>query len=218
MVYQTSISPKEICEGCVLGKNPQEKFDKGKTQRASSPLDLIHSDLMGYFPHPSIKKSRYVLIFFDDFSHFTWIFFLRQKSEAFQHLKYFKSLVETQSGKKIKILRTDDWEDYVNHEIKNIFHEVGIQLQHIVPYTPQKSGAAERKNRSLKETISCMLHAKSLPQRLWDEEINCETYIQNISPHRSVKDKTPYKAWSSLKLEVTHFRIFSSRAWAWIPS
>jgi hypothetical protein len=62
-----------------------------------------------------------------------------------------------------------------------------------------------------------MLHAKSLPQRLWDEALNCETYIQNISPHRSIKDKTPYEAWSSLKPKVTHFHIFGSHAWAWIP-
>jgi hypothetical protein len=55
---------------------------------------------------------------------------------------------------------------------------------------------------------SCMLHAKSLPQRLWAEALNCATYIQNRSPHRSVKDKIPYEAWSDLKLEVTHFRIF----------
>jgi hypothetical protein len=63
-----------------------------------------------------------------------------------------------------------------------------------------------------------MLHAKSLPQRLWAEALNCATYIQNRSPHRSVKDKTPYKAWSSLKPEVTHFCIFGSRVWAQIPS
>jgi hypothetical protein len=95
---------KGICEGCVLGKHPQEKFDKGNTQKASSPLDMIHSDLMGPFPHPSINKARYVLIFFDDFSRFTWIYFLRKKSEVFQHLKDFKALVETQSGKKIIVL------------------------------------------------------------------------------------------------------------------
>jgi hypothetical protein len=95
---------KGICEGCVLGKNHPDKFDKGKTQTASFPLDLIHSDLMGPFMHPSINKSRYVLIFVDDFSCFTWIFFLRKKSKFFQHLKYFKALVDTQSGKKIKIL------------------------------------------------------------------------------------------------------------------
>jgi hypothetical protein len=63
-----------------------------------------------------------------------------------------------------------------------------------------------------------MLHAKSLPQRLWAEALNCATYIQNRSPHRYVKDKTPYEAWSGLKPEVTHFHIFGSRAWAQIPS
>jgi hypothetical protein len=63
-----------------------------------------------------------------------------------------------------------------------------------------------------------MLHAKSLAQRLWAEELNCETYIQNKSPHRSVKDKAPYEAWSGLKPEVTHFHIFGSHAWAQIPS
>jgi hypothetical protein len=95
---------KGVCEGCVLGKHPQEKFDKGKSQRAFTPLDLIHSDLMGPFPHPSIKKVRFVLIFVDDFSCFTWIYFLRKNSEVFQHLKDFKALVETQSRKKIKFL------------------------------------------------------------------------------------------------------------------
>jgi hypothetical protein len=92
---------KGICEGCVLGKHPQEKFDKGKIQEAYFPLDLIHSDLMGPFFHPSISKVRYVLIFVDDFSRFTWIYFLKKKLEFFQHLKDLKSLVETQSGKKI---------------------------------------------------------------------------------------------------------------------
>jgi hypothetical protein len=95
---------KGVCEGCVLKKQPQEKFDKGKSQRASTPLYLIQSDLMGPFLHPSISKERFVLIFVDDFSHFTWIYFLRQKSEVFQHLKDFKALVETQFGKKIKVL------------------------------------------------------------------------------------------------------------------
>jgi hypothetical protein len=50
------------------------------------------------------------------------------------------------------------------------------------------------------------------------EELNYETYIQNRSPHRHVKDKTPYEAWSVLKPEVTHFFIFGSHAWARIPS
>ena len=62
--------------------------------------------------------------------------FIRKKSEVFQHFKDFKSLVETQTGKKIQFLRTDNEGEYVNHEIQNLCHEVRIQLQHTVPYTP----------------------------------------------------------------------------------
>jgi hypothetical protein len=62
-----------------------------------------------------------------------------------------------------------------------------------------------------------MLHAKSLPQILFVEELNCETYIQSRYPHRSIKENTPYEAWSGLKPEVTHFRIFGSCAWARTP-
>jgi len=149
-----------VCEGCVLGKHPQEKFNKGKSQGAFTPLHMIHSELMGPFPHPSIKKVRFVLIFVDDFSHFSWIYFLKQKSEVFQHLKDFKTLVETQSEKKIKVLKTDNGGEYVNHDIHNIFHEAGIQLQHTVTYTPQQNEVFERKNRTLKVMASCVLHAK----------------------------------------------------------
>jgi hypothetical protein len=145
-------------------------------------------------------------------------YFSGKKLEVFQHLKYFKALVETRSGKEIKFLQNDNGGEYVNHEIHNIFHEVGIQLQHIVPYTLQQNGVVEQKNRSLKEMSSCMIHAKSLPQILWVGELNCATYIQNKYAHISIKDKTPYEAWSGLKPEVTHFRIFGARAWARIPS
>jgi hypothetical protein len=88
----------------------------------------------------------------------------------------------------------------------------------MVPYTPQKNRVVEWKNRSLKEMASCMLHEKSLPHRLWDEALNCATYIQNIYPHIYVKDKIPFEALSGLKPEVTHSCIFGSRACTRIPS
>jgi hypothetical protein len=54
---------KGVCEGCVLGKHPQEKFDQVKSQRASTTLDLIHNDLMDPFPHPSITKESFFFHF-----------------------------------------------------------------------------------------------------------------------------------------------------------
>lgn len=117
---------KEVCEGCVLGKHHREKFDTGKTHRASSPLDLIHSDLVGPFPHPSINKARYVLTFIDDFSRYTWVYLLRVKSEVFAHFEDFKALVETQSERNIKSLCTDNGGEYVNTTLENLCFESGI--------------------------------------------------------------------------------------------
>jgi transposase InsO family protein len=141
----------------------KRNFDKGKTQKDSFPLDFIHSDLMDPFPHPSVSKARYVIIFVDDFSHFTWIYFLKNKSKVFQHLKDFKTLFETWSGKEIKVPRIDNGGEYVNHEMQNHFHEAGIQLKHTVPYTLQQNEVVEWKNGSLKEMASYMIHVKSLP-------------------------------------------------------
>jgi transposase InsO family protein len=72
---------------------------------------------MGPFSHPSTSKARYVLTFIDDYSRYTWVYFLIKKSECFEHLKEFKSLVETQTEKKIKILYTDNGGDYINKDV-----------------------------------------------------------------------------------------------------
>jgi hypothetical protein len=125
-----------VCEGCILGKHFEDKFEKGKARRAFSSLELVHSDLMVPFPHPSINKARYVLTFIDDYSRYTWVYFLRQKFEFFEHLKDFKVLVETQIGKKIKVLRIDSGGEYINKDVQNIFREASIQFQHKVPYIP----------------------------------------------------------------------------------
>jgi transposase InsO family protein len=167
----------DVCQGCILGKHLEKKFDKGKAHRASSPLGMIHSDIMGPFLQPSISKARYVLTFIDDFSLFTWVFFLKLKSEVFECLIEFKALAENESGCKIKILHTDNGSEYVNKYVQQLCIDAGIQLQHTMPYTPQQTSVAERKNRSLKEMANCMLQSKSLAPKLWDEAINYEAYI-----------------------------------------
>ena len=91
-------------------------------------------------------------------------------------------------------------------------------MQHSIPYTPQQNGVAERKNRSLKEMATCMMEAKTLPPKYWAEAINCATYIQNRVPHKQLDGMTLFEAWSGHKPDVTHFRIFGSRAWARIPT
>ena len=206
-----------VCPGCEAGKHPKEKYDKGKSWKASTILELVHSDVAGPFPVPSFGKARYVLTFIDDYSCYTWVFFLIHKSEVFDKFIIFKAQVEKQSRKVIKILRTDNGREYVNSRLIDFCTHEGIDLQHLVAYTPQQNGIAERKNRTLKEMTNCMLQHKSLDQVFWAEAMCCANYIQNRSPHKALDGTTPFEEWCGRKPSVNHFKVFGCTAWARIP-
>ena len=139
------------------------------------------------------------------------MYFLKQKSEVFEIFKVFKALVENLSGKKIKVLRTDNGKEYVNKNLQQLCEENGIQMQHSVPYTLQQNGVAKHKDRALKEMATCMLETKSLSPKLWVEAINCAAYVQNIVPHKALDEKTPFEAWRGHNPNFSHFRVLSQR-------
>jgi len=97
----------DFCENCVYGKKNRVSFASGG-KRAKQILELVHSDVFGLASVPSLGKSVYFLSFIDEFSRNTWIYFLKNKSEVFDMFKEFKVLVENQTKKKIKVLRTDN--------------------------------------------------------------------------------------------------------------
>ena len=124
-----------------------------------------------------MSQAKYALTFIDDFSRYCWVHFMKHKSEVFGLFKVFKALVENQCGRKLKVLRYDNGGDYVKYEFINYCADVGIHIQHSIPYTSQHNGVAERKNRSLKEMATCMMEAKNFPTNFWAEAINCIAYI-----------------------------------------
>ena len=63
-----------------------------------------------------------------------------------------------------------------------------------------------------------MIEEKDISPKIWYEAINCAAYVQNRALHKSVKGRTPYNSWFGHKPNVSHFRIFGSRAWDQIPS
>ena len=134
---------------------------------------MIHSDISGSFPHMSMSQAKYALTFIDDFSRYCWVHFLKHKSEVFHLFKVFRALVENQSRRKLKILRSYNYGEYVKYEFIHYCKYEGIQMQYSVPYTPQKNGVVERKNRSLKEMATHMMEAKNLPPKFLAEAIKC---------------------------------------------
>ena len=65
---------------------------------------------------------------------------------------------------------------------------------------------------------TCMMESKTLPPKFWAEDIKCAPYIQNRVPHKHLDGMTPFKYWSGHKPDVTHFKIFGSKAWARSPT
>jgi len=82
--------------------------------------------VFGPVPVPSLGKSLYYVSFIDDFSRRTWVYFLRHKSEVFSKFKEFKALVENQTNKKIKVLRTDNGGEFCSREFEQFCKQYGI--------------------------------------------------------------------------------------------
>ena len=208
---------KEVCEGCAIGKHHRESFPKGKAWRASTPLELVHTDVCGPMKTKTHGGNRYFITFIDDFSRMTWVYFLRQKSEVFTVFKKFQMMVERQSGQLIKVLRSDRGGEYNSKEFEKFCEDIGLQRQLTVAYTPQQNGVAERKNRTIVEMAKSMLHEKGMTHEFWGEAVYTAVYLMNRCPTKAVEDKTPFEAWSGRKPSVNHLKVFGSICYAYVP-
>jgi hypothetical protein len=146
-----------IFNGCAKGKNIKNPFPK-RDNKVEGVLELIHSDMCGPMPSSSISRYVYYVSFIDDYSHKTWIYFLKSKDEVFSKFKELKALIENLSERKIKILRSDNGGEYTSKEFMNFCRDVGIKRELTTPYNPQQNGVAKRKNRTIMEAVKTMIH------------------------------------------------------------
>lgn len=152
----------------------------------------------------SYGKSNYFLLFIDDFSRKTWVYFLKRKDEVFEAFKIFKALVEKESGCLIKSLRTDRGGEFTSKEFSHFCKENGIKRLLTVPRSPQQNGVVERKNRTILNMVRSMRKSKNMSMEFWAEAVECAVYLSNISALKSVHGLTPEQAWSGKKLDVSH--------------
>ncbi|KAK4257721.1 hypothetical protein QN277_007276 [Acacia crassicarpa] len=208
--------PDQLCEGCLLGKQCRKSFPKEASSRTNKPLELIHTDVCGPLKPSSLGKNNYFLLFIDDFSRKTWVYFLKQKSEVFEVFKKFKASVEKESGCKIKAMRSDRGGEFTSKEFLEFCDHNGIRRPLTVPRSPQQNGVAERKNRTILNMARSMLKSKKMPKEFWAEAVATAVYLSNRSPTRSIWGKTPQEAWSGRKPGISHLRVFGSIAYAHI--
>ncbi|GJZ18177.1 putative ribonuclease H-like domain-containing protein [Tanacetum coccineum] len=175
------IKNDETCVACQKGKQHRASC-KTKTENSISlPLHLLHMDLFGPTFVKSLMKKMYCLVVTDDYSRFTWVFFLATKDEISGILKSFITGMENLVDHMVKVIRSR---------------------------TPQQNRVAKRRKRTLIEAARTMLADSKLPTTFWAAAINTAYYVQNrvlvVKPH----NKTPYELFHGRTPTLSFMRPF----------
>ncbi|GJX26110.1 putative ribonuclease H-like domain-containing protein [Tanacetum coccineum] len=168
------------CVACNKGKQHKASYKRiSAVSLIHHPLHLLHMDLFGPVSVRSINHKIYCLVITDEYTRFSWVFFMEHKSETYLLLKDFITLVENQFNHKVKCLRCDHGTEFKNAKFIDFCGEKGIKRDYSNPRTPQQNGVAERKNRTLIEAARTMLADSLLPTMFWAEAVNTACYVLN---------------------------------------
>ncbi|KRY07268.1 Retrovirus-related Pol polyprotein from transposon TNT 1-94, partial [Trichinella britovi] len=85
-------------------------------------------------------------------------------------------MVERQTSKRVKCLRTDNGREYVNNMFAEFLMRKGIRHERTIPETPQQNGVAERMNQTFVEKARTMLKDANLTPDLWAEAVGTANY------------------------------------------
>jgi hypothetical protein len=182
------------------------------------PLELLHMDLFGPIAYISISGSKYRLVIVNDYSRFTWVFFLQEKSQTQETLKGFLRWAQNEFGLTIKKIRSDNGTEFKNSQIEGFLEDEGIKHEFSSPYTPQQNGVVEKKNRTLLDMARTMLDEYKTPDWFWAEAINTACYSINRFYLHQILKKTSYELLTGKKPNVSYFRVFGSKCFNLVKS
>ncbi|GKD27591.1 retrotransposon protein, putative, ty1-copia subclass [Tanacetum coccineum] len=131
----------------------------------------------------SLGGKRYFLSIVDDYSRMVWVYILRFKHEAFGKFKEWKQLVENQTGRTVKKMRTDNGLEFYNQEFEQLCIKSGIYRHLTVARTSQQNGLAEQ--------ATCT-----------------DAYLINRSPSTTIEKETPMEMWLGHPSDYEMLRIF----------
>ena len=158
------------------------------------------------------------MTFIDDYSSFTWIYFLRTKVEVFTIFRSFVAYIETQFSTCIKILRSNNGGEYMSHDFQAFLQQKGIVSQRSCPYTPQHNGVVECKNRHLLDMVRTLLLEASVPPRFWVETLSIVVYLINRLPSQQLNFDSPYFRLFAMKPNYHMLHTFGCVCFVHLPS
>ena len=103
---------KTMCSACQMGKRTKASHQKVNVIATSQCLELLHVDLMGPTRTKSLGGKRYIMVIVDGFSRYTWVEFLREKSEAYEKIEVLCKRLQNEKGVSIVKIRNDHGKEF----------------------------------------------------------------------------------------------------------
>ncbi|KAM1242349.1 hypothetical protein ACFX2G_034710 [Malus domestica] len=189
-LFRTCRDSEFKCETCVMAKSYRASFPVSDS-KATLPFDLIHFDVWGLTKVTS-NGFRWFVTFIDDCTRLSWVFLMKNKSDVLLLLQEFCTMVSTQFQTKVKVFRSDNGGEYVNHTLTCFFRNHGIIHQTTTPFTPQQNDVSKRKNRQIMEVARSLMLDKCVPNHLWGHVVLAAVYLINRVPSMVLDFQTPF--------------------------
>ncbi|KAJ9544590.1 hypothetical protein OSB04_024297 [Centaurea solstitialis] len=202
-----------LCPACQMGKMKRSSHKSKTESSCQSPLEMLHMDLCGPMRIQSISGKKYILVMVDEYSRYTWLEFLRMKSEAPELIIKFIKRIQVLLQLPIRKIRSDNGTEFKNATLDAYLTSVGISHNFSGAYTPQQNGVVERRNRTLVEAARTMLAYSGLPLTFWAEAVSTACFTQNRTIITKRFKKTPYHIINQRVPNVKFFHVFGCRCY-----
>nr|GEU57543.1 putative ribonuclease H-like domain-containing protein [Tanacetum cinerariifolium] len=199
-----------LCFVCEQGKIHRKNHKSKMAFASNKPLYLLHMDLCSPMHVESINRKRYVLVLVDDYSRYTWVFFLNSKDEASEVIISFIKKTQVNLQLQVQRVRTNNGTNFKNKTLAKFFDEVGITQQFSATRTPQQNSFVERKNRTLVEAARTMLIFANLPLFLWAEAIATTYFTQNQESSSSSLNDDVHQSLEEVTVPSSNTRSISN--------
>ncbi|KAK1650742.1 hypothetical protein QYE76_068547 [Lolium multiflorum] len=211
LMESVSFAKDRVCRACVEGKMHDSPHPSKTIISSKRILELLHVDLFGPVTHASLGAKKHCLVIVDDYSRYTWVYFLKTKDETQQIFIDFATEVQRQHNLLIMAIRSDNGSEFKNYTLNDFLSDEGIRHQYSAAYTPQQNGVAERKNRTLMDMARSMMAEYKSRYNFWAEAISTACHSSNRLYLRKGLNKTPYEILTGNKPNISYFKVFGCK-------